>query len=346
MKKITCFFVSAIISASTAFTSLAADIPFVDIDSSSWYYSYISDVYDKGIISGTSENTFGPDVPLTRAMAATIIYRIYGSPDIEYSNQFSDIEPDQWYSDGVLWAKQIGAVSGYEDGTFCPEWSITVEQLASILYRLERVTQAEESSDSLASYSDSFLVSPYATDAVKWAAKNNMLHGDTLHPNTAATRAEAAKMLSVFTTINDFAIVKNKGAILSYITKNYDSTFDMADYTFSRHEHDSDIFVTYMVNGFRSTFRYKAVMSGDKLLRVEMIGKINPYLASTDLPVPTITDEELLKMAVEADNIEADIDSQTITKYFDMDNLKYVFEVETTYIQNENYFTKAYKYEC
>ena len=37
----------------------------------------------KGLMAGTSENTFGPNVITNRGMIVTILYRLAGSPDIE-----------------------------------------------------------------------------------------------------------------------------------------------------------------------------------------------------------------------------------------------------------------------
>lgn len=138
MRKFASFAVSVILASSISVSAFALDktVPFIDIANNSWYYSYISDVYKKGIISGTSENIFEPDVTLTRGMAASLIYRMYGSPDIKYSKYFSDVADGEWYTDGITWAKDNGIISGYDDGTFSPDWAMTVEQFASVLYRL------------------------------------------------------------------------------------------------------------------------------------------------------------------------------------------------------------------
>lgn len=339
---------TALLTVSFAFTAFGADksFPFVDIDQSSWYYSYVEDAYNKGIIAGTSEKIFAPDVTLTRAMASSLIYRMYGSPEVKYSRQFPDVEEGAWYTDGILWAKENGIVSGYEDGTFCPGWAMTVEQFASVLYRLADTPENSGDLNSLDKYSDNFMVSSYARSAMIWAEQNNMLQGETLHPTSAITRAEAAKMLSVFTTKNDFNAIKSLGAISSYINDNYDSTFDMTKYSY--HTDDSgDIYLYYMVKGYPSTFGYRAVMSKDKLMRVDMIGIMNPYFLSASINEPKITDEELYRMAVESDETEFQVKSQSITKYFNMDKLKFVFEVETTYVDDNGAdLIKLYTYEA
>lgn len=348
MKKYICLLVSAVISVSTVFSAYAKDdtFPFIDIARNSWYYSYIDDTYDKGIMAGISDNIFGPDETLTRAMAASLVYRMYGSPDVTYKALFPDVPDGEWYTDGIIWAKENGVKSGYDDGMFCPDWYMTIEQFASIFYRLSGSPEVEDAEKILNKYSDGYRVSGYAKEAMAWAVQNNMLQGDTLHPTAAVTRAEAAKMLSVFTTINDYHIIKNLGSITAYIRDNYDSTFDMTDYSYSTEENDDDIYLYYMVGNYRSTFGYHIIMTGDKLVRVDMIGKMNPYFLSTDLTEPSITDEELLKMAVEADNLEYTVKEQHITKYFNMDNMKYTFEVETTYVdENGDSLTKLFTYE-
>ena len=347
MRKFASFAVSVILASSISVSAFALDktVPFIDIANNSWYYSYISDVYKKGIISGTSENIFEPDVTLTRGMAASLIYRMYGSPDIKYSKYFSDVADGEWYTDGITWAKDNGIISGYDDGTFSPDWAMTVEQFASVLYRLAGKPEIGNS-NALSKYSDNFMVSSYAKQAMIWASEKGMLAGDTLHPTSAITRAEAAKMLSIFTETYDYKAINNMGEISSYIKENYDSTFDMTDYSYSS-DSDGNIYLAYMVGEYKSTFGYCAVMSGDKLMRVEMIGKMNPYFLSSDIKEPKyISDDELFKIALESYDTECSVYEKNITRYFNMSTLKFVFDVEITYVDdNGAYFTNLFRYE-
>ncbi|MDD5945353.1 MAG: S-layer homology domain-containing protein [Clostridia bacterium] len=318
--------------------------PFADVAADSWYCRYSTDTYDKGIMAGISDTTFAPDLMLTRGMAASLIYRMYGSPEVKYSNRFSDISNNEWYTDGIMWAEESGIMTGYTDGTFCPDWSITVEQLASVLYRLAGCPNVSADAHVLDGYKDDFLISSYAKDAVIWAVSNGMLYGTTLHPTSAVTRAEASKMLSVYTTVYDYGIISTTGDISDYIRKYYDSTFDFTKYDFVRD--GDDICLYYVVDGYVSTFGYRAVMSGDKLLRVEMIGKMNPYLLSTNPKAPDITDDELYAMALENADDKLIVLSQNIRRYFDMDSMKFVFEVSTVYTdKNGEEATELYRYE-
>ena len=91
---------------------------------STWYYEGVRYAYEHGLMSGTGEGTFSPDLPTSRGMLVTILYRLAGSPDAG-SASFTDVAPGQWYADGVAWASANGVVSGYTDGSFRPNDTIT-----------------------------------------------------------------------------------------------------------------------------------------------------------------------------------------------------------------------------
>ena len=169
--------------------------PFKDVTANMWCYDYVLDVYNKKLILGTSEDTFSPDTPLTRAMAASIIYRMAGSPDVSYSAIFTDVPDGQWYTKGIIWAYNNKVISGYGNGLCGPNDYVTVEQLASILYRY---AGSPEVTAEITGYSDVNAISEYAKTGMAWAVSKKMNNGETLHPASPATRAEAAKMFSLF----------------------------------------------------------------------------------------------------------------------------------------------------
>lgn len=169
--------------------------PFKDIAKGSWYYDYVLDVYEKGLMAGTADDMFSPDSTLTRGMVASIVYRMEGSPRVEYKTLFTDIPDGQWYTSGVIWAAENGIIAGYGNGLCGPNDSVTIEQLASILYRYSGSPSADLSV--LNKYSDISMISDYAKTAMSWAVSKDMTEGAQLHSKSAATRAEAAKMFSI-----------------------------------------------------------------------------------------------------------------------------------------------------
>jgi len=50
-------------------------LPFTDIPQDAWYYNDVKQMYFAGLMKGTSDTTFEPDRPLTRAEAAALFNR-------------------------------------------------------------------------------------------------------------------------------------------------------------------------------------------------------------------------------------------------------------------------------
>ena len=174
---------------------------FTDVATSSWYYSAVKYMQDKGLMAGTSTTTFSPDMTTTRAMIVTILYRMENEPAATAST-FPDVAAGQWYSNAVAWAAANGIVSGYDNGNFGPEDIITREQMAAILFRYASfkgydVTKTAD----LSAFADAAQVSAYAADAMKWANAAGLISGTsatTLAPAGSATRAQAASILMRF----------------------------------------------------------------------------------------------------------------------------------------------------
>lgn len=179
-----------------------AGLPFTDVASGSWYYDSVAYVYEQGLMGGTGEGRFSPDLTTSRAMIVTILYRLEGSPAVSGGASFADVTAGQWYSDGVAWASANGIVTGYSNGSFGPDDTITREQMAAILYRHARYKGYDLSAQAaLDGYADAAQVSAYAADAMKWAVGSGLItgtSGTTLSPAGSATRAQAAVILARF----------------------------------------------------------------------------------------------------------------------------------------------------
>ena len=183
-------------------TPVDTGLPFTDVVSGSWYYDSVAYVYEQGLMGGTGEGRFSPDLTTSRAMIVTILYRLEGSPAVSGGASFADVTAGQWYSDGVAWASANGIVTGYSNGSFGPDDTITREQMAAILYRYARYKGYDLSAQAaLDGYADAAQVSAYAADAMKWAVGSGLItgtSGTTLSPAGSATRAQAAVILARF----------------------------------------------------------------------------------------------------------------------------------------------------
>ena len=176
--------------------------PFTDVKEEDWFYEAVKYVVQKGLFAGTSETTFEPNLTMTRSMLVTVLYRLAGSPEVEGTSKFSDVAPNAYYTDAVIWATQNGIVGGYDNGLFGTTDPISREQMATILYRYAQHMEYDVSLvKGLNDYTDSNQVSSYAVRAMQWAVANEIIYGTsstTLSPQGSATRSQVAVILMRF----------------------------------------------------------------------------------------------------------------------------------------------------
>ena len=181
------------------------DLPFADVPESYWAYDAIQYVYGEGLMAGTSGSTFSPEGTTTRGQIVTILWRLSGSPVVNYLMDFDDVDPAAYYGEAIRWAASEGIAGGYGNGSFGPDDPITREQLAVMLHRYAQhqgydVSIGEDTN--ILSYADAFDVSEYAVSALQWACGAGIISGtgdgSTLTPQGEATRAQAATVLMRF----------------------------------------------------------------------------------------------------------------------------------------------------
>ena len=181
------------------------ELPFTDVPEGAWYEDAAAYVYKHGLMAGTSATTFAPEVTTSRAMIATILWRMAGSPVVNYAMNYTDVAQGQWYSEAVRWATSEGVVTGYGNGLFGTNDPITREQLATMLWRYAQTEDYDVSigeDTNILSYTDVADLSEYAIPAMQWAVGAGIINGtgdgSTLTPQGQATRAQAATVLMRF----------------------------------------------------------------------------------------------------------------------------------------------------
>ena len=117
----------------------ALDIPamntsgnrFYDVSYEAWYAGYINAGYEKGIINGIDDTSFGVGIPIKREDVTVIIYNALNSLNLideeaSFTNDFTDGALISDYAQGaVSYMKQKNIISGYPDGSFKPAGSLT-----------------------------------------------------------------------------------------------------------------------------------------------------------------------------------------------------------------------------
>lgn len=123
--------------------SVSGGCPFTDL-TADWYRDAITWAYQTGVVAGTSDTTFSPDLPVTREQIAVILME-YAAKVLELTNggEKADLAafPDggqvsDWARDAMADAVALGLISGAQtkDGTLLlPQNSATREQVATIL---------------------------------------------------------------------------------------------------------------------------------------------------------------------------------------------------------------------
>ena len=178
-------------------------LPFDDVRRGDWFYDDVRYVYETGLMNGTANRIFAPNVSTTRAMIVTILWRLEGSPVVNFAIRFRDVVENAWYSEAVRWAAANGIVTGYSENAFGPNDNITREQLAAILHRYVNykgydVSVGEDTN--ILSFDDVQTISGYAVPAMQWACGAGLMQGSNrkLLPTAQATRAQVAAMLHRF----------------------------------------------------------------------------------------------------------------------------------------------------
>ena len=170
---------------------------FTDVDTAKWYHEGICYVIRKGLMEGQDVGIFAPEANLSRAELVTVLYRMAGEPSVEgKTHPFEDVSADAWYAEAVTWAFNEEVVKGMSATAFAPDWDISREQIATILFRYSGEQKVE--GDYVKDYTDANKISDYALDAMNWAVSTGLIQGTTsttLAPKETAIRAQFATIL-------------------------------------------------------------------------------------------------------------------------------------------------------
>ena len=197
--KITSIALAGTLAWGTATTAGAVNSDrFNDVKATDWYYSAVNHVVDHNYFNGVGANTFAPNQSLNRAMAVTVLARMFGGDLSGYNGKtaFTDVPSDAYYAKAVQWAVDKGIASGTSPTTFSPNSYATREQISVFLYNAVRAFGDLGSFNGtvLNTFSDKDQVSSWAKIALQWATSNKVINGDggQIKPQNSTTRAAFA----------------------------------------------------------------------------------------------------------------------------------------------------------
>jgi len=177
---------------------------FKDVKAKSWFREAAEYVFERGLMTGMTEDTFAPNENMTRAQLVTVLWRLENEPKVGTKTPFTDLK-QAWYKTAVAWAYENSIVNGKSATEFDPLGNITREQMAAILYRYCEYNEIDVSaSESIDKFPDAGKVRSYAVASMKWAFAEGLITGKAagekvlLAPRGNATRAEVATILMRF----------------------------------------------------------------------------------------------------------------------------------------------------
>lgn len=184
---------------------------FTDVPEGAWYHDYVYDLVYRGVVNGMTATTYEPEGKLTRAQFVKLLACSLADAETlktyEGKHPFKDSE-GHWAETYIAWAKDKGIVEGVSATEFDPEAPITREQMATIFgrYALKQGIELPKSDNAAGSFPDADKISEYAREFVELMRIAGILNGyedGTFRPQGNATRAEAAKLFSLFLSITD-----------------------------------------------------------------------------------------------------------------------------------------------
>lgn len=170
-----------------------------DINDAAWAADSIKYLFDKKIVSGYADGSFGPNKAITREEFVTMLVNAFNLSDEEAAAEFSDVDTGAWYYKFLASAYAKGIISGIDDEHFGVGDFITREQMCAILYRtIEKCDLKTKQVLSENEFADDGEISEYAKKAVSYLYMLKVISGmgdNMFVPGGEVTRAMACRVI-------------------------------------------------------------------------------------------------------------------------------------------------------
>lgn len=147
-------------------------------------------------IVGYEDGTIRPNGHITRAEAATVFFRLLTDKardaNLTDRSPYSDVSAGAWYNKAIATLSRMGILSGYEDGSFRPNATVTRAEFAAMAARFDTEAKPVDTP-----FTD--LTGCWAADEIAKAYGKGWVNGygdNTFRPNGPITRAEAVTLIN------------------------------------------------------------------------------------------------------------------------------------------------------
>jgi hypothetical protein len=177
-----------------------AQTTFSDVQGN-WAQTCISELTQRGIISGYPDGSFRPNNPVTRAEFASMVGKAFPTAArVRNATQFVDVPSSFWAYNAITFASQTGFLSGYPGGVFNPAQNIPRAQVLVSLSSGLGYAPAQPVATTLnSSFTDAGAIPAYAQTGIAAATEKRLVvnYPDVkyLNPNQLSSRAEVSAFL-------------------------------------------------------------------------------------------------------------------------------------------------------
>lgn len=170
---------------------------------SNWAKNAIQTLSDQSIITGYPDGSFKPNGQITRAEFSAVMVKALGlNLNADGSQTFSDVPTNHWAYPAIETVRNTGLVSGYPNGQFLPNKSISRAEALAVLASAARIPMPSDSAvnQTLSQFRDAGSIPAWARPGAAAVIQsgifaNDPAAGNSLLPLQSATRADVAALV-------------------------------------------------------------------------------------------------------------------------------------------------------
>ncbi len=200
---------------SAEFDIIGSLMHFTDVSEQAYYYDPVLWAIENGITAGTSDTTFSPKQPCTRAQIVTFLYRACADAAYQPSDSelpFIDVPQNAYYYDAVRWAWEQTITSGTSASSFSPRRACTRAEAVTFIWRAMGSPAPTQTDTSFTDVSET----AWYRDAVLWAVENGITVGTsdtTFSPNRPARARRSLPSSTEFSITNPKRLLSPCGPV-------------------------------------------------------------------------------------------------------------------------------------
>lgn len=201
---------------------------FSDVKADQWYAPYVNWAAYVGFVAGYKEGTFLPKRSVTRAEAATMIVqyaKLTEGIDLEKTSEAASFKDEipKWAASYISDAQQAGLFSGYPDGSFKPDKTMTRGEATAVLCRLYQIEPLAK--DQLPKQQ----TAPIET--IQKTVAGVSVNGVQFDPSKGYKASIALANNKFYTTESAASMVKRTGAVVASNGASFNNQGDLTTYS-------------------------------------------------------------------------------------------------------------------